>query len=312
MAGRIQCSETTKELLIKAGKNHWLTAREDAVQAKGKGTLQTFWVTPKSSSSSATESSTTDPTEQQIIPSSCREMDGGASPKHRKKRKKKSPAAPLEDTEAHNQRLVGWAADVLQKLLLRVVRERSVVGEEVADAEAPDVRQILHESAGSNPINEVVETITLPKFDRDQAKRRLNQSHAMELDSSVTSQLREYVATVASMYRQNPFHNFDHAAHVTQSASKLLNRIKTVDHLVDKPSNVMEDDEVDKNDKDGLEAMASNLHTYTFGIVSQKNLRKSPCFRINLTNYVVCTLFNISIDFGSFDAVCRRILGFNS
>ena len=273
MAGRIQCSETTKDLLMKAGKTHWLTAREDAVQAKGKGTLQTFWVTPKSNSSSATESSTPDPTEQQIIPSSGREMDDGPgeSPKRRKKRTKKSPAAALEDAEAHNQRLVGWAADVLQKLLLRVVSERSVVGEEVADADALDIRQILHDSADSDPINEVVETITLPKFDRDHAKRRLNQSHATELDPSATSQLREYVTTVASMYRQNPFHNFDHAAHVTQSASKLLNRIKTVDHLVDKTSSIMEDVGVDGDDKDGLEAMASSLHSYTFGIVSLQN-----------------------------------------
>lgn len=39
MKGRIQCSQATADLLIKAGKQHWLVAREDPVEAKGKGKL---------------------------------------------------------------------------------------------------------------------------------------------------------------------------------------------------------------------------------------------------------------------------------
>jgi len=35
------------------------------------------------------------------------------------------------------------------------------------------------------------------------------------------------VARIASMYRDVPFHNFDHASHVTMSANKLLNRVCT-------------------------------------------------------------------------------------
>jgi class 3 adenylate cyclase len=42
--GRIQVSQTTADLLIAAGKDRWLTAREDLVEAKGKGKMQTFWV----------------------------------------------------------------------------------------------------------------------------------------------------------------------------------------------------------------------------------------------------------------------------
>uniref|UniRef100_A0A7S4P6U7 Guanylate cyclase domain-containing protein n=2 Tax=Guillardia theta TaxID=55529 RepID=A0A7S4P6U7_GUITH len=45
---RIQVSEQTANLLIQAGVSHWLTPRDTKVQAKGKGELQTFWLTAPS------------------------------------------------------------------------------------------------------------------------------------------------------------------------------------------------------------------------------------------------------------------------
>jgi hypothetical protein len=42
--GKIQVSRATAELLSGHGKDHWLTQREDAVNAKGKGLLTTFWL----------------------------------------------------------------------------------------------------------------------------------------------------------------------------------------------------------------------------------------------------------------------------
>mgnify|MGYP000110481782 CR=1 FL=1 len=42
--GRIQVSQATADLLTDAGKQHWLSAREDLVEAKGKGKMQTYWV----------------------------------------------------------------------------------------------------------------------------------------------------------------------------------------------------------------------------------------------------------------------------
>jgi class 3 adenylate cyclase len=41
---RIQISSSTAELLIASGKGHWLNQREDLVEAKGKGKLQTYWL----------------------------------------------------------------------------------------------------------------------------------------------------------------------------------------------------------------------------------------------------------------------------
>jgi class 3 adenylate cyclase len=40
--GKIQISEETAEFLIEAGKESWLTPREERIVAKGKGELQTY------------------------------------------------------------------------------------------------------------------------------------------------------------------------------------------------------------------------------------------------------------------------------
>lgn len=49
--GRIQVSQATADILTAAGKGHWLTKREERVEAKGKGSLQTYFVTPTTSAS---------------------------------------------------------------------------------------------------------------------------------------------------------------------------------------------------------------------------------------------------------------------
>ena len=41
---RIQLSEQTAHILIAHGRGSWLQPREDKVEAKGKGTLSTFWL----------------------------------------------------------------------------------------------------------------------------------------------------------------------------------------------------------------------------------------------------------------------------
>lgn len=57
--GRIHVSQSTADLLIAAGKRDWVRAREDKIQAKGKGLLQTYWVEIGSVTSSSGTSSTT-------------------------------------------------------------------------------------------------------------------------------------------------------------------------------------------------------------------------------------------------------------
>jgi hypothetical protein len=55
---RIQVSEASAKLLIAAGKGHWVKAREELIAAKGKGDMQTYWVTVKGSSGKSENAST--------------------------------------------------------------------------------------------------------------------------------------------------------------------------------------------------------------------------------------------------------------
>jgi hypothetical protein len=49
--------------------------------------------------------------------------------------------------------------------------------------------------------------------------------HDVELSPTVADQLHDYVQEIASMYRDNPFHNYEHASHVTLSMEKMLSRV---------------------------------------------------------------------------------------
>jgi class 3 adenylate cyclase len=58
MPGRIHISQQTADELIGRGKASWISEREDKIVAKGKGELQTYWVTPRSATKSAGTMST--------------------------------------------------------------------------------------------------------------------------------------------------------------------------------------------------------------------------------------------------------------
>ena len=53
---KIHISVETADRLIAAGKEHWVTLREDKVVAKGKGELQTYWLKLKKDASSSVHS----------------------------------------------------------------------------------------------------------------------------------------------------------------------------------------------------------------------------------------------------------------
>ena len=71
---RIQLSSTTATLLRDSGKGHWLKARDDLVEAKGKGKMQTYWLlSDRGQQSSTSKESATlrntdiDPTDHEEI-----------------------------------------------------------------------------------------------------------------------------------------------------------------------------------------------------------------------------------------------------
>lgn len=42
--GKIHCSQSTRDALVSAGHGDWIVPREDKIQAKGLGELQTYFV----------------------------------------------------------------------------------------------------------------------------------------------------------------------------------------------------------------------------------------------------------------------------
>jgi hypothetical protein len=102
---------------------------------------------------------------------------------------------------------------------------------------------------GSTVVDEVAEIITLSAFDPNNKPTKIVESSSILLDEAVVSQLREYVQGIAGTYRDNPFHNYEHACHVQMSMMKLLQRV------------VMPE-------KSSSSATRSDSHHYTYGITS--------------------------------------------
>lgn len=227
---RIHISETTAQLLLAAGKGHWIQAREERVEAKGKGLMQTYWIDTQATA-----------TKGEAMASGSSEF-GHSSITSR-------------GIASENERLIMWNTDILKRLLRLIVASRSDVSKpQTRASEAP----VVFGKQGMTVLDEVKEIIELPDFDaKDASKNRLN-SERIELDAQVCSELREYVTAIAQSYRRNPFHSFDHASHVLMSVSKLLNRIVAPDVAL--PENVA--------GKSYDISVREMFHDHTYGITS--------------------------------------------
>jgi 3'5'-cyclic nucleotide phosphodiesterase len=111
-------------------------------------------------------------------------------------------------------------------------------------------------SPGKTFLDEFKEVIEMEKnSDRD-----LSIATGEKLNAKALAELRDYVAVIASMYHNNPFHNFDHACHVAMSVSKLLKRIVTPD--------VSDVDIEQLHISGGVTGLHNHLHNCTYGLMS--------------------------------------------
>jgi class 3 adenylate cyclase len=238
---RIQISQETADLLCAAGKANWITPREEKVVAKGKGELQTYWLavgSTKDKSETASESVSSNGDVEHIFPQG--NLSVGA-------------LLSKDETDyfvtAKTARLIEWNVDVLLRLLKQVEGGRSS-----SRADSLNIKpQSDHGRVSDRTVlDEVREIISLPTFNK--RVHSTQNVDSIELEPLVAVQLQAYIAAVASMYRENPFHNFEHASHVTMSVSKLLSRIVAP---------------VDSGKKNvSKRSMASSLHDHTYGITS--------------------------------------------
>lgn len=252
-SNRIHMSQDTANLLVNSGKGHWLKQRDNTISPKGKGMqscalhtlhnhgknrliltilsfsgeMQTFWLESDDQNQEENAAKTETPTssEHESVSGndeSAVESDGGFG-----KIDMEELGIDSDDFDERTQSLVSWNADLLLKILRQIVARRVAVaarnketGAEIDDHNDP----VLWPKSGMSPIEEVNEIIHLPEFDGFVARHEPD-PETVEIDDEVIGQLNDFVRIIASMYRQNAFHNFEHASHVAMSVNKLLSRI---------------------------------------------------------------------------------------
>eukprot|EP00536_Pseudo-nitzschia_multiseries_P010553 jgi/Psemu1/243039/estExt_Genewise1.C_3250021 len=57
-------------------------------------------------------------------------------------------------------------------------------------------------------------------------------SFEVEMSQKVADQLQRHVLEIACMYRDNPFHNYEHASHVTLSMEKMMSRVERINEKI--------------------------------------------------------------------------------
>jgi hypothetical protein len=108
------------------------------------------------------------------------------------------------------QRVASWVLEVLLRFLKLIVAQR---GESLEAIHQEDWEDVVCTDVAV--IDEVAEIVTLPQF------KNVGQS-VSKVTEEVEAQLLEFVQAIALMYRNNYFHNFDHASHVTMVSTILL------------------------------------------------------------------------------------------
>jgi hypothetical protein len=237
---RIHMSSDTAGLLIEAGKDNWIRKRPDIVNAKGKGEMQTYWLQDKDDVVTGNENGNG---HDEINPTICSSAKVG-----------NQTVEQIEDSLPPKiKRLVSWNVEILKKLLMQIAVKRNEMGGTKKNYDLQLTTLESEVGRGTGVLAEVVEMIELPKFEQKANKKEENPTN-VELSPEVVDQLRLYVASIAAMHRDNDFHNFEHASHVTMSVSKLLSRIVAPDDIIKK--------------QDEGQNLAASLHDHTYGITS--------------------------------------------
>lgn len=191
---RIHLSQATADLLEKAGKSTWFVPRTDMVVAKGKGEMKTFWLVPKEGSSAADFKA---------------ELDGDKDKTSTRKSTAGSIVPQRAAASSKLDRLVDWNVDVLKKLLYLIIAKRNAKSNQVTQEQRKDLSDLeVQLTTRQHPLEEVQEIVMLPPFEGKSTVPRVRPKD-INVPEEVLSQLREFVRSIAVLYRDTPFHNFE-------------------------------------------------------------------------------------------------------
>jgi hypothetical protein len=237
LPNRIHISQATADLILQAGKQDWLTAREDLVDAKGKGKMQTYWVEPTSgagSGNTGTIRSGASVTSGDSAGEASGNLDDGGDVME--------VHQTIGSTNVTIEGMIQWNTKILESLIKKLLAHRqSLASIHAQQQHQPDT--VPRSKKGSNVScvrDEVLWSIPIPStFPNPPIERNpVVKASSIRLEPNVRAQLREFISVIASMYRpSNAFHNFDHATHVTMSTQKLLQRI-IIDEKSSSSSNI--------------------------------------------------------------------------
>eukprot|EP00980_Cylindrotheca_fusiformis_P002911 scaffold675_cov103-Cylindrotheca_fusiformis.AAC.22 len=217
---RIQLSQASADLLKDAGLSKWITPRSGKIFVKGKGDMQTYWLrrkkarNPKGYEMKNSMEAVAESDETHEESDSMAEEAGLAFDFH-----------TADQGMTKMERLVEWNVEVLGSLLQQIIASRGGVANDI-NALSSAEKSIGRE--GGTVLDEFTPIIPLKRFEVEDLRCRRRPS-SIDIGDEARSQLRRYLSEIAGMYQENPFHNFQHASHVTASVKKLLTRIVKVE-----------------------------------------------------------------------------------
>ncbi|CAB9529137.1 Receptor-type guanylate cyclase gcy [Seminavis robusta] len=204
--GKVHLSDSTADLLIKSGKQHWVVEREDKIVAKGKGEMTTYWLRKTTSGPSSVVSSmdSDDMTEnddeseeQEVVEVEMGNVSIQLNPK--------------------TQRVVDWTVQSFMNILERLATARETHGLQ------RDIRdKTAAASSSATPLDELQDIVSFHRYPDAQKDTVAD----IVLDQHIEDQVELFVAIISRKYgKNNSFHNFEHAAAMLQTVLKLFSRM---------------------------------------------------------------------------------------
>jgi hypothetical protein len=221
MREKIQLSQETAALVRKSGRGSWVKERDNLVDAKGKGSLKTFWLLPKVARSPSALSSGScsmsmsvdagasfvDDETPNTLPAALR----AALPL-----KKMTKRTQKKELNEKCKRLVQWNVALLVKLLENIAGGRNCQKVQNLERLLEIEQQLVEKHSILEEVQEVIAVYKAVSPDSPGASNRLSSAKKtnvmripVEVPKDVVAQLTQYISEIALLHPSNAFHNFE-------------------------------------------------------------------------------------------------------